>query len=127
MGAKSRRKGAQAVREFAGLLFDYLGLRAKRNLEQYQTTDGRDLTGAGPFCIQVKRYAKCVIEGWMAEAESATKPGEIPALAIRTDGGGWIVAFRFERGGAQLMGNELDNVGGHACTTTTTDDGSSRD
>lgn len=130
MGAKSRRKGAQAEREFATLLFEYLGLKAKRNLEQYQTSDGRDLVGAGPFCLQLKRYARCVLEGWMQEAESAARPGEIPAVALRVDGGGWIVAFRFEKGGAQLMANELDGMGGSPtedlCATTTTVGDSSR-
>ena len=53
MGASQRRKGAAFERR---VVFDLkeAGFEAKRNLDQYQQSDGRDITVDAPFCFQLK-------------------------------------------------------------------------
>ena len=53
MGKKSRTKGADFEREVAKVLRPFFP-DAKRNLDQYQEKDGRDISGTMPLCIQCK-------------------------------------------------------------------------
>ena len=56
-GKRSRNKGANFEREVVKLVSPYFP-DAARNLKQYQGTDGRDLDGTSPVCMQLKRNAK---------------------------------------------------------------------
>ena len=57
-----RAKGAAFERQIAGMLFDELGIKFKRNLEQYQMKNLADLTSSDasfPFLLELKRYKRC--------------------------------------------------------------------
>ncbi|HHJ40062.1 MAG: hypothetical protein AXA67_02140 [Methylothermaceae bacteria B42] len=103
MGAKSRRKGAGAEREFAAVLFDWLGVRLTRNLAQSRA-GGHDLVvddegpaaeALGRFAIEVKRHARVThanLKDWWRQAgEQARRCGKVPALAYRADRQPWQV------------------------------------
>lgn len=101
----SRNKGASAERELAGVLFDALGVRLVRNLDQCRG-GGHDLVVAedqeGPVCdylnsfaIEVKRHQTATpakISGWWDQAErQALAVGKTPLLAYRADRQSWRV------------------------------------
>jgi len=101
----SRAKGAGAERELAGLIFDQLGVRLIRNLEQARG-GGHDLVlhpdETGPaaesldrFAIECKRYQRIthadLVKFWKQAAEQAGHAGKIPALAYRENRQPWKV------------------------------------
>jgi Holliday junction resolvase len=101
----SRAKGAGAERELAGLIFDQLGVRLIRNLEQARG-GGHDLVlhpdEAGPaaealdrFAIECKRYQRItqasLVNFWQQATEQAAQVGRIPALAYRENRQPWKV------------------------------------
>ncbi|WP_156925473.1 putative PDDEXK endonuclease [Thioalkalivibrio paradoxus] len=93
----SRTKGAAGERELRRLLEAELGPGISRNLSQ--TRDGgHDLTGVGPFAIEVKRYKRAtasMLAAWWTQAEAqAESAGLRPALAWREDRAPWRVLVR---------------------------------
>lgn len=103
MSAKSRTKGSSGERELAALLFDELGVRLHRRLEQYQR-GGCDLAvhpeEAGPvadrlrrLAIEVKRHREAsqgLVDRWWQQAVTqAEASGKVPALAYRADRCPW--------------------------------------
>ncbi len=101
----SRNKGAGAEREFARLLFDHLGVRLVRNLDQTRA-GGFDLLPdteqAGPvvevlrsLAIEVKRYASITPSDlerfWRQTLKQAGAIGKVPVLAYREDRRPWRV------------------------------------
>ena len=56
---------------------------AKRNIEQFRTTSGKDLLNTEPYVVQVKCGAKHSILKAYDEAKSAAKKGEIPVAVVR--------------------------------------------
>jgi hypothetical protein len=99
----SRAKGAGAERELSAALFDELGVKLVRNLEQTRA-GGHDLTLApgetGPvaaqlarYAFEVKRHAKApaaLVRAWWRQAEAqASAAGLVPVLAYRPDRGAW--------------------------------------
>jgi len=63
-GRFSRNKGCAEERRVCRLIRD-AGHEAKRNLGQYQASDGRDVTTDLPLCIQCKAGAKIgVLSAW---------------------------------------------------------------
>jgi Holliday junction resolvase len=103
MSRMQREKGAGAERELAGAIFDELGVRLVRNLEQSRR-GGYDLTLAphqsGPaaetlarFALEVKRHAQATranLTAWWTQAETqAQAAGLVPALAYRADRAPW--------------------------------------
>lgn len=58
-------------REVANKYSLYLEKKSSRNLDQYQKTDGRDIKGCSPYCVQVKSGKAINIYGAYAEAKSA--------------------------------------------------------
>lgn len=55
MGKMQRTKGASFEREVGNKYTLYLGRKVQRNLDQYQASDGRDLSGSEPYCVQCKK------------------------------------------------------------------------
>lgn len=53
-GKHSRNKGARRERETAKKYAFALEKEVSRNLDQYQKTSGRDLSGCQPYAVQVK-------------------------------------------------------------------------
>ncbi len=107
MGAKSRRKGATAEREFAKVLGDLVGEPELlcRNLEQCRT-GGDDLrikqerlnntdlvSRLDGFSIEVKRYATAqpsAVRGWWQQSvRQARDRLKLPLLAYRCDRQPW--------------------------------------
>ncbi len=103
----SRAKGANAEREFAGLVHEELGVRLVRNLEQSRR-GGHDLTlhpdESSPVASWLARYAfECkrhsratpaLIKGWWVQTcNQAERCGLLPALAYREDRASWRVVL----------------------------------
>lgn len=103
MGKAQREKGAAGERELAGALFDELGVKLVRRLEQTRI-GGFDLepdpSQTGPiaatlrrYAFEVKRHARAtpaLLRAWWSQAETqATAAGLVPALAYRIDRGAW--------------------------------------
>lgn len=86
-----RHKGAAFEREVAGLLLDELGIKFKREIEQYRQSDLGDLVpcdGTFPFTIECKRYADGYLakDSWWDQAcSSARAAGLLPSLIYRFD------------------------------------------
>ena len=90
----SRNKGASAEREVSKLLYDELGIKMVRNLEQSRS-GGHDLTPEQSgglldgYAIEVKRYAKittALLRGfWQQACEQAQRANKVPLLIYRQD------------------------------------------
>lgn len=86
-----RLKGAQYERQIAGVLFDLIGVKFKRDLEQYRSAERGDLVADDPdfpFTIECKRYASgsTARPGWWEQAcIAARSQGKWPALVYRFD------------------------------------------
>lgn len=91
MGAASRTKGAAFEREIAGVLFDELGIRFERDLDQYRKADRGDLIPddpAFPFLIECKRRAgsgDCERVWRDQAARAAQSVRKMPAVVFRYD------------------------------------------
>ena len=86
-----RNKGAAFEREIGGLLYDELGIKFKRDLEQYRAADHGDLLAddpAFPFVIECKRYASgtgCKPAWWDQAQAAANAVGKMPAVIYKYD------------------------------------------
>ena len=89
-GAKSRRKGAAAEREWCRMATEALGEKYQRNLRQYQESDGD--VQIGRFLVEVKNHARVAEKEWWRQtvAQAATR-GAAPALAYKVPRHGWRV------------------------------------
>jgi hypothetical protein len=100
-----RNKGAAAEREFSRLVFDGIGVRLARNLEQSRA-GGCDLIVTGPMVapaaqyiaglsIEIKRYAQAVpsdIRTWWEQATAqAIRAEREPMLAYKLDRRDWAI------------------------------------
>jgi hypothetical protein len=94
MGASQRRKGAAGERELANLLSEQLGWICKRNIGQAR--DGGDDITTGRFRWEVKRRKGIAVHEWVEQAVRASGPSDIPVVACRGDGKGWLVVMRLE-------------------------------
>lgn len=86
-----RNKGAQFEREVAKLIEAELGVKFKRDLEQYRAGDHGDLVPddeAFPFVIECKRYAKgngCQTQWWKQATRAANSVGKLPCVIYKYD------------------------------------------
>lgn len=94
MGASQRRKGAAGERELATILSEQLGWVVKRELGQPRDS-GADLHIC-QFRFEVKRRKGIAVHEWVEQAVRASGPGDIPVVACRGDGKGWLVVMRLE-------------------------------
>ena len=94
MSASQRRKGAEGERELAKLLSEQLGWVVKRNIGQ--SRDGGDDITTGKFRWECKRRAKLSVYEFMEQVEAACELSDIPVVAMRADGKGWLVMLRLD-------------------------------
>ena len=90
MSKASRDKGLRAERELRNELAAELGDGVIRELGASRD-GGHDLTGAGPFAIEVKRREKLELRAWWQQAcDQADRVGMVPALAYRQSRQPWV-------------------------------------
>lgn len=104
MGLMQRRKGARTENELAALLSDALGWVVKRKLGQAR--DSGDDIQVGKFRIESKARKRHAVYEFMAQVERACERGDVPVVALRADGKGWLVVLRLEDA-LPLMRGEL--------------------
>lgn len=86
-----RNKGASFERQIGGLLHDELGIKFKRDLEQYRAADHGDLLADDPnfpFVIECKRYASgagCKPAWWQQAKAAASAVGKMPCVIYKYD------------------------------------------
>lgn len=94
----SRDKGRSYEYEVSSELFDHLGIRFRRDLDQYRQSGRGDLVTEEhfPFLIECKRYKQGPFRpSWMRQAEAAAKPdGKVPVVVFRFNYGLSQVAMR---------------------------------
>ncbi len=93
----SRSKGAGAEREIITILYEQLGVKLARNLEQSRN-GGYDLIPEPgsllePYAIEIKRYTKlsnALIKGfWLQTVKQAEAAKKTPVLLFREDRAEW--------------------------------------
>lgn len=104
MSKMQRRKGSAGERELAKILSEQLGWVVSRKLGQAR--DGGDDIQTGKFRWECKRRAKLSVYEFMDQITEACGPGDIPVVAMRGDGKGWLVMMRLEDA-MPLIRNEL--------------------
>jgi hypothetical protein len=105
MAKISRTRGATYEREVAAKIHDVLGVKLKRNLQQYQEKGLGDLI-LGKFIIECKRRRKIAVYEFIEQAEAACKPGEVPVVIMRADGKESLALMYLDEL-LPLLGNEL--------------------
>jgi len=87
-----RNKGASYERAIAQELFNELGIKFKRDLEQYRAGAHADLIADNPyfpFTLELKRYKDGPIGGspsWWQQVEvAAEREGKLPCLIYKYD------------------------------------------
>jgi Holliday junction resolvase len=87
----SRNKGLRFELQVSSLLYDELGIKLHRDLEQTRTADHGDLISSDPswpFCIECKRYAKGYFpkdEWWEQVCTASDLVRKIPILVYKFD------------------------------------------
>lgn len=97
-GRYSRSRGARAERELCGLLREYLGVEATRNLKQYQKAQHGDVEQLiGPYLVEVKNHATLKPREWWDQARRAAgaRGGCLPCVAYRLPNRGLYDRWRF--------------------------------
>lgn len=97
-GAYSRNKGARAERELCGLLREYLGVEATRNLKQFQQAQVGDIEQlVGPYLIEAKDHKTPDKAAWWRQAQAASRArgGCQPCVAYRLGNRGLYDRWRF--------------------------------
>jgi hypothetical protein len=85
----SRTKGRTAETELAKILFDHLGIKLERNLNQTRA-GGYDLEGLEEWAIEVKRQETLQLNAWWNQATNQAEQAErIPVLAYRQSRKPW--------------------------------------
>lgn len=116
----SRTKGNNAEREVSKLLYDELGIKLIRNLDQSRS-GGHDLTPEQSgglmdvYAIEVKRYAKittAMLKGfWNQAVDQAKRANKVPVLIYRQDRGGWLTVVPLHQINPALSeSNSFDSV-----------------
>ena len=99
MSKKERTKGAAFEREVAKLLHPFWP-SARRNIEQYQSSDGRDLSDTQPICFQLKRRKMTKLweikHAYFEADESTDEDYPYPAAVWRDDNGDAMVMMKVE-------------------------------
>ena len=87
-----RQKGAAFEREVAKLIDEHLGIKVKRDLEQYRASDHGDLIGLDGWTIECKRYSADRGAGgsfrpawWEQAVAAALSSGNEPVLIYKYD------------------------------------------
>jgi Holliday junction resolvase len=89
-GRMSRNKGATAERELAQLIYDELGIKLVRNLDQTRS-GGSDLVGLDGWSIEAKRHEILGINKWWKQtADQAFFENNKPVLIYRQSRKPWM-------------------------------------
>lgn len=86
-----RNKGAAFEREVSLLINDQLGIKVKRDLDQYRFSQRGDLIGLDGWLIECKRYANTTANNihkdawWSQTCGAASLTGERPVLIYKYD------------------------------------------
>ena len=105
MGRSQRVKGAAGERELANILTNELGFEVKRTLGQAR--DGGHDIQTGRFLWEVKRRQKLAVYEFLEQIIKACDATDnVPVVAMRADGKGWLVMMRLEDA-IPLIRNEL--------------------
>ena len=94
MSRSQRLKGAGGERELAAILTDQLGFVVQRTLGQAR--DGGHDIQTGRFKWEVKRRKAIAVYDFMAQIQAACEADEVPVVAMRADGKGWLVMLKLE-------------------------------
>lgn len=90
-GLSSRRKGAQAEREFLGMMRDQLGnMDIQRDLTQTRGGGADCAVELGGTALEIKRQERPTISRWLEQAR-AQAAGKVPAVAYRASRQPWRV------------------------------------
>lgn len=99
MGKMSRTKGAVYENEVCKAISSFWP-SAKRNLSQYQGSDGRDLDNTQPVCFQLKRRKKITLAeikiAYIEAEESLDDEHLIPIAGWRNDNGKSMVMLSLD-------------------------------
>jgi hypothetical protein len=93
-GRSSRRRGAAAERELAGILSDELGFPIKRKLGQAR--EGGDDIQVENYRLEVKRRERLQVEDWCKQVEKVAEPGQWPVVVFRRSGEPWRAVVPIE-------------------------------
>lgn len=88
MPINSRNKGASFERSVSSMIYDELGIKTKRNLDQYQSKGNYDLVGLDGYALELKRYAKitdAMKRNFWQQAVAQAKNDEVPVLIYKAD------------------------------------------
>lgn len=109
-GLHSRNKGAQFERDIANELTALLGKKINRKLGQARDS-GNDID-VPPFRLELKRYAKIGVYGWLKQCIASCRPGDVPVVVARADDEKAIAIMQFEDFKTLLMGRvkETGNI-----------------
>lgn len=92
MSKSQRTKGASGEREVCGLIFENLGIAAKRNLTQVRE-GGADIK-LPPYSLEIKRRARIGnLYEWMEQSENSCGTGERPIVICRADRKQWLAVM----------------------------------
>ena len=94
MSNLSRNKGKRGERELARFLVDH-GHPARRGQQFSGGPDSPDVICKSlPFHFEVKRTERLRIHEAMQQAIDEAKPGSVPIVAYRRNGGDWLAILR---------------------------------
>lgn len=108
-GLHSRNKGAQFERDISNDLTKLLGRKINRKLGQARDS-GNDIDVL-PFRLELKRYAKIGVYGWLKQCINSCKPGDIPVVVARADEEKAIAIMLFEDFKALMKGRVAQSGG----------------
>lgn len=86
-----RAKGAAFEREISQKIFEQLGIKVQRDLDQYRMKGRGDLIGLDGWCIECKRYANTKANDlhkdawWGQTCAAASLTGDQPVLIFKYD------------------------------------------
>lgn len=93
MPINSRNKGSAAEREVGKIIYDLLGIKVERNLDQWRS-GGYDLVGLDKVALEVKRAKKPLLNAWWKQTVAqANEAGLVPCLWYRLDRQQWVVVL----------------------------------
>ena len=99
MGKRERTRGSTYENEVCKAINPFWP-SARRNLSQYQGSDGRDLDFTQPVCFQLKRRKKITLAeikiAYLEACESLDSEYRIPAAGWRDDGGKSMVMIALD-------------------------------
>lgn len=93
-GANAEREAAELVMEWVGPVYDFAGRPRpvlKRNLEQTRS-GGHDIVGIDWLALEIKRQEKIQLNAWWSQTTRQAATNQIPVLMWRVNRAPW--AFR---------------------------------